>query len=123
MSKRNKIILSIWILVYVIALFIIHATYSFTTYWVEESSIILLFSLLNIVIGLILYFAINRKIALPQYSAISVKGVTKIVAYASALKALLCICTLYFTNIHPSIHLVAWISISTFFFTLHKNMK
>lgn len=135
MSKRNKIFLSIWILVYVIALVIFHTTYSFTKYWIEESSIVLSASLFYIVIGLILYLTINRKnnkIELMHYSPISVKGATKIVTYTCALKAVLYLWTfcnasyydyIHPLNIHPLIYIVAWITISVFFFTLHKNMN
>lgn len=122
MSKKNKILLCVLLLVYVIALATLHATYDYTIYWEEEPTIILRYSFIYIVIGLIIYWVFNGKV-----SNITIKGATKIVAYASALKALLCICPFffdgYFTSIIPFAQMAAWITISVFFFTLHKNMQ
>lgn len=122
MSKKNKILLCVLLLVYVIALAILHATFDYTIYWEEEPTIILRYSFIYIVIGLIIYWAFNGKV-----SNITIKGTTKIVAYASALKAFLCICPFffegYFTSIIPFAQTAAWATISVFFFTLHKNMQ
>lgn len=128
MSKTNKIIICILLLVYIIALVVFHATYEYTTYWEEEPPLIIRYSLIYIVIGLVLYFAINRKALNGKaISNVSIKGITKIVAYASAIKAVLCISPIfiygYFSGLYPFIHATAWMAISLFFFTLHKNMK
>lgn len=126
MSKRNVIIICVLLLVYIIAFVAFHATYEYTVYWEEETTIILRYSLLYLVIGLIIYFALNRKtINWKALSNTSIKGATKIVAYASAIKAFLCICPFifyqYFDSILPLVHTAAWIAISAFFFTLQKT--
>lgn len=122
MSKKNKILLCVLLLVYIIALAILHATYDYTIYWEEETTIILRYSFIYIIIGLVIYWAFNRKV-----SNITIKSATKIVAYASAFKAILCICPFffdgYFTSIFPFVQTAAWATISVFFFTLHKNMQ
>lgn len=128
MSKRNIILICVLLLVYIIALVAFHATYEYTTYWEEETTIILQYSLLYLVIGLILYLAFNRKaINWKILSNVSIKEAAKIVAYASGIKAFLCICPFffhqYFDTFLPLVHMVAWIAISAFFFTLHKNMN
>ena len=127
MDKRKKIILVAYICVYVLALLLFHATYSYTTYWVEESSIIILASLVYVAIGIGLFIAIKGKSSLQQISNISVKGAAKAVAYASICKAILLIIPYfsvsYFYSFLPCIYAVAWIAISVFFFTLHKNMQ
>ena len=122
MSKKNKILLCVLLLVYVVALATLHATYDYTLYWEEEPMVIIRYSIIYIIIGLIVYFVFNGK-----FSKITIKGATKIVAYASALKAFLCLCPIffdgYFTSIFPFIQTAAWATISVFFFTLHKNMQ
>jgi hypothetical protein len=154
MSKRNIILISVLLLVYIIVLVAFHATYEYTTYWEEETPIILRYSLLYIVIGLIIYFVFNRKainrnvlsnvsikgatkimhlssnrktINRNILSNVTIKSATKIVAYASAIKAFLCICLFFiylFSDYYlPLVHAAAWIAISAFFFTLYKNMK
>ena len=128
MSKRNIILICVLLLVYIIALVAFHATYEYTAYWEEETNIILRYSFLYIVIGLVLYFAfIRNAINGKVLSNVSIKGVAKIVAYASAIKAFLCICPFllnqYIDYFIPLFQAVAWIAISAFFFTLHKNMN
>ena len=139
MSKRNIIGVCVLLLIYIIALVAFHATYKYTKYWEYETTIILRYSLLYLVIGFIVYFFFIRKTikwkALSNVSIngkalsnVSIKGTTKIVAYASAIKAFLCICPFFFygyygSYIHTLIHAAAWIAISAFFFTLHKNMN
>jgi len=128
MSKRNKIFVCVLLLVYVIALVVFHVTYDYTIYWEEEIPLIIRYSLVYIVIGLILYYSLRRKaFDRKTFSNLSIKGATKIVAYASAIKAFLCICPfffdMYFYSIVPLIQTAAWIAISAFFFTLYKNMK
>ena len=89
MSKRNKIFICVLLLVYVIALVVFHATYDYTRYWEEEAPLIIRYSLIYIVIGLILYFALRRKaFDRKALSNLSIKRATKIVAYANAIKAL-----------------------------------
>ena len=67
-------------------------------------------------------------------NGISVKSWTRIVACASALKAIICICKyacyyngyiLFISNYHDYllINMICWIATSVFFFTLYKNMK
>ena len=128
MSIRNIIIICVLLLVYVIALVAFHATYEYTVYWEEETTIILRYSVPYLVIGLVIYLAFNWKaINWKALSNVSIKGATKTVGYASAIKAFLCICPFffyqYFDSIFPLIYTAAWIAISVFFFTLHKNMK
>ena len=129
MSKKNKIILCVLLLVYVIALLVFHITYEYTTYWDEESSIIMRYSFVYIIIGLIIYLVLNWKaFALTsRISNLSLKGTAKIVAYASALNAFFCLSQIlfegYFYDNIPFIHTAAWIVVSVFFFTLYKNMK
>lgn len=122
MSKINKILICVLLIVYVIALATLHATYEYTTYWEEEPIVILQYSFIYIIIGLIIYLVVNKKV--PK---ITIKVATKIVAYTSVLKAFFCICPILFdgfiTSIIPFIHMAAWITISVFFFTLHKNMQ
>ena len=122
MSKKNKILLCVLLLVYVIALATLHATYEYATYWEEEPMVIIRYSFIYIIIGLVVYLAFNGK-----FSDITIKGATKIVAFASAIKAFLCICPFffdgYFTSIIPFAQTAAWATISVFFFTLHKNMQ
>ena len=128
MSKKNMILICVMLLVYIIALVAFHATYEYTAYWEEETTIILRYSLLYLVIGLIIYFAFNWKaFNWKALSNASIKGITKIVAYASAIKAFLCICPFflyqYFSSVFSLVYMAAWIAISAFFFTLYKNMK
>ena len=141
MRKRNIIIICLLLLVYIIAIVAFHATYEYTAYWEEETTIVLRYSLLYLVIGLVLFFAFNRKAInwksvnwksnnWKVLSNVSIKGTAKSVAYASAIKAFLCLLPLffygwydYFYSIFPLINTVAWIAISTFFFTLNKNMQ
>lgn len=128
MSKRNIIVICVLLLVYFIALVAFHATYEYTIYWEEEATLIIRYSLIYIVIGLILYYASNKKaFNWKNLSNLSIKGATKLVAYVSTIKAFLCICPFfiekYFDSFLPLIHATGWIAISVFFFTLHKNMK
>lgn len=61
-----------------------------------------------------------------QLSCISIKQVTKIVAYASLLKAILPIVNFFIYGWFDErfiIETAVWITISVFFFTLHKNMQ
>ena len=127
MSKRNKILLSVLIVVYIIALVVFHSTYEYTTYWEEESSIVIQYSFFYIIIGLILYCAFNWKALKSYNSSLTIKGATKVVAYTSVLKAIISISSLFldryiYDYVEPIIITVCWIVISTFFFTLHKNM-
>ena len=73
MSKKNKILLCVLLLVYIIALAILHATYDYTIYWEEETTIILRYSFIYIIIGLVIYWAFNRKV-----SNITIKSATKL---------------------------------------------
>lgn len=128
MGKINRIIICVLLLVYIIALVVFHATYEYTTYWEEEFPIIIRYSFLYIVIGIILYVAFNWKKLKPRISNITIKGTTKIVAYASLLKAILVLWPFlyygWFGNIISFfMETAVWVVISVFFFTLHKNMK
>ena len=113
-------------LVYVIALIVFHATYDYTTYFEEEATVIIRYSLLYIAVALILYYMLKRR-AKFSISNLTIKAATKIVAYASALKAILCICPVlingYFVSAIPFGYTIAWLVISVFSFTLHKNMQ
>ncbi len=126
MSKRDKIFVGAVVLVYVIALIVFHATYDYTTYFEEEATVIIRYSLLYIAVALILYYMLKRR-AKFSISNLTIKAATKIVAYASALKAILCICPVlidgYFVSAIPFGFTIAWLVISLFFFTLHKNMQ
>jgi hypothetical protein len=126
MSKRDKIFVGAVVLVYVIALIVFHATYDYTTYFEEEATVIIRYSLLYIAVALILYYMLKRR-AKFSISNLTIKAATKIVAYASALKAILCICPVlingYFVSAIPFGYTIAWLVISVFFFTLHKNMQ
>jgi len=126
MSKKNKILLGVLLLVYVIALVVFHVTYDYTAYWDEESSLLMRYSFIYIVIGLVLYLVFNWKTIKPLITNMTLKRMTKIVAYASALKAVLCLISFPFGGhslLIPLIQTAAWIAISVFFFTLHKNMQ
>lgn len=126
MSKRDKIFVGAVVLVYVIALIVFHAAYDYTTYFEEEATVIIRYSLLYIAVALILYYMLKRR-AKFSISNLTIKAATKIVAYASALKAILCICPVlingYFVSAIPFGYTIAWLVISVFFFTLHKNMQ
>ena len=126
MSKRDKIFVGAVVLVYVIALIVFHATYDYATYFEEEATVIIRYSLLYIAVALILYYMLKRR-AKFSISNLTIKAATKIVAYASALKAILCICPVlidgYFVSAIPFGFTIAWLVISLFFFTLHKNMQ
>lgn len=126
MSKRDKIFVGAVVLVYVLALVVFHATYDYTTYFEEEATVIIRYSLLYIAVTLILYYILKRR-AKFCISNLTIKAATKIVAYASALKAILCICPVlidgYFVSAIPFGYTIAWLVISVFFFTLHKNMQ
>lgn len=128
MSKTNKILIGVLLLVYIIALVVFHATYEYTVYWEDETPIIVRYSMIYIVIGLIVFFAFNRKtLNWKALSKVTIKDATKIVAYTCAIKAFLCICPILFeqafSSIIPFVHMAAWVAISVFFFTLHKNMR
>lgn len=129
MGKINKILICILLLVYIIALAVFHTTYEYTTYWEEESPIIIRYSVCYIVIGIILYMVVNWKNLKPRVSniTITIKVATQIAAYASLLRAFLIIMPLlvsgFFYSLYPIIETLVWIVISVFFFTLHKNMK
>lgn len=128
MSKTNKILIGVLLLVYIIALVVFHATYEYTVYWEDETPIVVRYSLIYIVIGLVVFFAFNRKaFNRKALSKVTIKDATKIVAYTSAIKAFLCICPILIeqvvSSIIPFIHMAAWAAISVFFFTLHKNMR
>ena len=62
-----------------------------------------------------------------QLTNISIKGATKIAAYASLIKAFLIIVPFlidgWFYDFYPIIETFVWIVVSVFFFTLLKNMK
>ena len=126
MSKRDKIFVGAVVLVYVIALVVFHVTYDYTTYFEEEADVIIRYSLIYIAVALILYYILMRR-AKFSISNLTIKTTTKIVAYASALKAILCICPVlingYFVSAIPFGYTIAWLVISVFFFTLHKNMQ
>lgn len=126
MSKRGKIFIGAGVLVYVIALVAFHATYDYVTYFEEEAADIIQYSLLYIAVALILYYILKRRTKFCKYN-LTIKTTTKIVAYASALKAILCICPVlingYFVSAIPFGYTIAWLVISVFFFTLHKNMQ
>ena len=126
MNKRDKIFLSVGLLVYVIALLTFHATYDYATYFEEEATVIIRYSLLYIAIALIVYYVLKKR-AIFSISKLTIKATTKIVAYASALKAVLCICPIfidgYYVTILSLVYTSTWIVISAFFFTLYKNMQ
>lgn len=126
MSNRDKIFLSVWLLVYVTALVVFHATYEYTTYWEEETTAVIRYSLLYFAIGFVLYLVL-RKRSIYRISDWSIKQTAKVVAYASALKAILFICPFfyygYFSSVIPFSLTIAWATMSIFFFTLHKNMQ
>lgn len=126
MSKRGKIFVGVGVLVYVIALVVFHVTYDYATYFEEEADVIIRYSLIYIAVALILYYILKRK-AKFSISNLTIKTTTKIVAYASVLKAILCICPVlingYFVSAIPFGYTIAWLVISVFFFTLHKNMQ
>ena len=126
MNKRDKIFLSVGLLVYVIALVTFHATYDYATYFEEEATVIIRYSLLYIAIALIVYYVLKKR-AIFSISKLTIKATTKIVAYASALKAVLCICPIfidgYYVTILSLVYTSTWIVISAFFFTLYKNMQ
>lgn len=126
MSKRGKIFVGVGVLVYVIALVVFHVTYDYATYFEEEADVIIRYSLIYIAVALILYYILMRR-AKFSISNLTIKTTTKIVAYASALKAILCICPVlingYFVSAIPFGYTIAWLVISVFFFTLHKNMQ
>lgn len=124
MSKKNKILLGILLIVYVITLVIFHATYKYRAYWEEESSLIIRYSVYYIVIGMILYLIFNRTTINALISNISLKRLTRIIAFASIIKAALCFLDGYLFQGFPILlTTVGWIVISVFFFTLHKNMQ
>lgn len=126
MNKRDKILLSVWLFLYVLALVAFHVTYEYTTYWEEEATVVIRYSLLYFAIGIVLYFVL-RKRSIYRISDWSIKQTSIVVAYASALKAILCICPFlyygYFSSVIPFSHTIAWASVSLFFFTLYKNMQ
>ena len=126
MSKRGKIFVGVGVLVYVIALVFFHVTYDYATYFEEEADVIIRYSLIYIAVALILYYILMRR-AKFSISNLTIKTTTKIVAYASVLKAILCICPVlingYFVSAIPFGYTIAWLVISVFFFTLHKNMQ
>lgn len=126
MNKRDKIFFGVGLLVYAIALVIFHTTYDYATYFEEEADVIIRYSLLYIAVALILYYILMRR-AKFSISNLTIKTTTKIVAYASALKAILCISPVlidgYFVSAIPFGYTIAWLVISVFFFTLHKNMQ
>lgn len=126
MSKRGKIFVGVGVLVYVIALVVFHVTYDYATYFEEEADVIIRYSLIYIAVALILYYILMRR-AKFSISNLTIKTTTKIVAYASVLKAILCICPVlingYFVSAIPFGYTIAWLVISVFFFTLHKNMQ
>lgn len=127
MSKRNKIILGTLILIYVLALIVFHATYSLTTYWIEESSIIIPGTIIYFGVVLILYKSFNKNETIKLKNNMGVKGITKLVAYASLFKAIICLFPFlyegYIYSIMLNIHAICWIVISFFFFILNKNMQ
>lgn len=127
MSKRSKIIFGSLILIYVLALIAFHATYSYSTYWIEESSIIIPATIIYFIVVLTYYKLFNKNMTVTLNTDIGVKAATKIVAYASLCKAVLCICPFlydgYFYSVVPFAHIICWVVISIFFFTLHKNMQ
>ncbi len=126
MDKRDKISLGVGFFVYAIALVIFHTTYDYATYFEEEAIVIIRYSLLYIAIALIVYYAFKKRTML-NISNLTIKASTKIVAYASVLKAILCIIPIlidgYFSSVIPFSYTIAWLVISVFFFTLHKNMQ
>ena len=126
MNKRDKIFLGVGLLVYAIALVIFHTTYDYAKYIEEEATVIIRYSLLYIAIAFIVYYALKKRTML-NISNLTIKASTKIVAYASALKAILCIIPIlidsYFSSVIPFSYTIAWLVISVFFFTLHKNMQ
>lgn len=126
MNKRDKIFLGVGLLVYAIALVIFHTTYDYATYFEEEATVVICYSLLYIAIALIVYYALKKRTML-NISNLTIKASTKIVAYASVLKAILCIIPIlidgYFSSVIPFSYTIAWLVISVFFFTLHKNMQ
>lgn len=130
MSKKTKIIFGSLILIYVLALIVFHATYSYTFYWIEESTIIIPASIIYFIFVIIIYKVFHKNATMTLNTNIGVKEATKIVAYASAFKAVLCICPyLYYYEytyilMHMQFtHLICWIAITVFFFTLYKNMQ
>lgn len=126
MSKRGKIFVGAGVLVYVIALIVFHATYDYATYFEEEATVIIQYSLLYIAVALILYYILKKRTKF-SISNLTIKTTTNIVTYASALKAILCISPVlidgYFVSAIPFGYTIAWLVISVFFFTLHKNMQ
>ena len=122
MSKRNKILLGVCAFVYVFALIVFHMTYNYTMYWVDESTMIVIGSLIYILIGLILYWALSWKASMLQIPDISIKMLTGIVACASVLRTLLCIFDRTWFD-YPIINTMGWMMISVFFFVLYKKMR
>lgn len=127
MSKKNIIILSVLLLVYVLALIVFHATYNYVTYFEFEAPIIIRYSCIYMIIGLILFGAFNWQKWNTQLSDMSLKKLTLIVACVSGLKFLLNICHSVFNDYfyfgHNSfVVIISWLTVSIFFFTLHKNM-
>lgn len=126
MNRRDKILLGAGVLVYIIALVAFHATYDYAIYFEEEVTVIIRYSLLYIAVALVIYY-VQKKGAKYSISNLTIKATAKIVAYASTLKAILCISPVlidgYFSSVIPFSHTIAWLVISVFFFTLHKNMQ
>ena len=126
MSRRDKILLSAGVLVYIIALVFFLATYDYAIYFEEEVTVIIRYSLLYIAVALVIYY-VQKKGAKYSISNLTIKATAKIVACASALKAILCISPVlidgYFSSVIPFTHTIAWAAVSFFFFTLHKNMQ
>ena len=106
MSKRDKIFVGAGVLMYVVALVVFHTTYDYAIYFEEEVTVIIRYSLLYIAAALIIYYVLKKR-AKFSISNLTIKTTTRIVAYASALKAILCISPV----------------LINFFFTLHKNMQ
>lgn len=127
MSKRSKIIFGFLILIYVLALIVFHATYSYSTYWIEESSIIIPATIIYFIVVFTYYKLFYKDMTVTLNTNIGVKAATKIVAFASLFKAIICICPFlydgYFFGVVSFAHTICWIAISIFFFTLHKNMQ
>ena len=126
MSKRDKIFVGAGVLMYVVALVVFHTTYDYAIYFEEEVTVIIRYSLLYIAAALIIYYVLKKR-AKFSISNLTIKTTTRIVAYASALKAILCISPVlidgYFVSAIPFGYTIAWLVISVFFFTLHKNMQ
>ncbi len=130
MSKRNKVLLGVYAFVYVFALIIFHVTYRYPMYWEDESTIIIVGSLIYFIIGFISYLALNRHTSMIQFSDVSVKKMTLIVACASVLKTFVCICMynsdiLFIEHFHGNLlfNMICWMLISVSFFTLYRNMR